>query len=98
MKPEFRRVLELLTERGVRFVVVGGIAMVLQGSAHMTDDLDVSYSREPENLEAVAEAFSSQHPTLRGAPDDLPFRWDARTLKMGSNFTLSTDLGDIDLL
>jgi hypothetical protein len=28
----------------------------------------------------------------------LPFRWDARTLRQGLNFTLTTDLGDIDLL
>lgn len=33
-----------------------------------------------------------------GAPPGLPFRCDAATLKRGLNFTLTTDLGDIDLL
>lgn len=38
------------------------------------------------------------HATLRGAPPDLPFRPDARTLKAGDHFTFSTDLGDLDCL
>lgn len=36
--------------------------------------------------------------TLRGAPPGLPFRVDAETLRTGLNFTLSTDVGDLDLL
>jgi predicted nucleotidyltransferase len=28
----------------------------------------------------------------------LPFRWDEYTIRAGLNFTLATDLGDIDLL
>jgi len=38
------------------------------------------------------------HPYLRGAPPGLPFRWDRQTLGKGLNFTLTTDLGDLDLL
>jgi hypothetical protein len=37
-------------------------------------------------------------PYLRGAAPGLPFRWDERTLKSGLNFTLTTTLGDLDLL
>src|SRR5690242_485233 len=35
---------------------------------------------------------------LRGAPPGLPFRWDVETIQHGLNFTLTTDLGAIDLL
>lgn len=38
------------------------------------------------------------HPYLRGAPPGLPFTLDARTLKAGLNFTLTTAAGDVDLL
>src|SRR5262249_37194553 len=38
------------------------------------------------------------HPTLRGAPPDLPFRLDAQNLALGSNFTFNTDFGPLDLL
>ncbi len=35
---------------------------------------------------------------LRGAPPGLPFRLDVATLQAGLNFTLTTDLGELDLL
>jgi len=38
------------------------------------------------------------HPYLRGAPPSLPFRWDAVTINQGLNFTLTTDVGALDLL
>ena len=48
-----------------------------------------------ERLVAAVRPFK---PTLRGAPEGLPFVWDERTIKSGLNFTLSTSLGAIDLL
>ena len=35
---------------------------------------------------------------MRGAPPGWPFRWDTATIKRGLNFTLTTDVGDVDLL
>ncbi|MHB2016902.1 MAG: nucleotidyltransferase [Candidatus Xenobia bacterium] len=98
MLPDLERLIELLADQGVRFVLIGGVAMVLHGSAHVTQDLDLCYGRDPHNLQALARALSESHPRLRGAPADLPFRWDARTLQIGNNFTLQTDIGDVDLL
>ena len=37
-------------------------------------------------------------PIFGGAPPGLPFRWDLDTLRAGLNFTLTTDLGALDLL
>jgi hypothetical protein len=56
------------------------------------------YSRERGNLERLAAALAPYSPYLRGAPPGLPFRWDAETLERGLNFTLTTDLGPLDLL
>ena len=39
-----------LQDRGVEFVVAGGVAMVLHGVERMTLDLDVAVSLDPENL------------------------------------------------
>lgn len=36
--------------------------------------------------------------TLRGADADLPFRADARTLRMGDHFTFATPHGPFDML
>jgi len=82
----------------VRFVVIGGVALNLQGHTRATEDFDVCYARDRDNFEALARALSEFHPRLRGAPEGLPFVFDARTIKAGLNFTLSTDLGPIDLL
>lgn len=92
------KLLKTLDDHGVEFVIIGGAAAVLHGSAYVTGDLDVCYSREKENLKKLALALASFNPSLRGAPRDLPFHCDADTLRSGMNFTLMTDLGDVDIL
>ena len=87
-----------LVESGVDFVVVGGVAATLHGSAFRTFDLDLCYSRESRNLERITNALAPFHPRLRDVPTELPFVWDIHTLRNGFHFTLSTDLGDLDLL
>jgi hypothetical protein len=49
-------------------------------------------------MERLAKALELFHPVLRGAPSDLPFRFDAKTIANGLNFTLTTDLGDLVFL
>ena len=92
---EFCRIMQ---RHGVEFVVIGGQAETLHGSPRVTYDTDLCYRRSPENLRRLEAALAELHPRLRGAPADLPFRADARTLEMGSNFTFETDLGPLDLL
>jgi hypothetical protein len=90
--------LRALFDANVEFVLIGGAAMQMQGSAHVTEDLDFCYSRSAKNLERLALALAPYHPRLRGAPENLPFRFDSTTIKRGLNFTLMTDLGAIDFL
>jgi hypothetical protein len=95
---DIETLLHQLGAKRVQYVLVGGLAMRLQGSAHITDDCDICYARTPENIDAVVSAFASLRPYLRGAPPGLPFRFDAATIRSGLNFTLTTDLGDVDVL
>ena len=81
----------------VRFVLIGGVASSIHGSSRATFDLDLVYDRSEENLTRVVDALAPLHPYLRGAPPGLPFRFDFKTLQNGLNFTLTSDLGDIDL-
>jgi hypothetical protein len=90
--------IELLAARGVEFVIVGGVAMTLHGSSSVTFDLDVCYARSNENLHRLVTALAQHHPRPRGLPEELPFVWEISTLRNGMNFTLSTGLGDLDLL
>lgn len=95
---EWTRALVLLTDGGVRFVVIGAVAGRILGSPTLTRDLDVCYARNPENLEALAAVLRQVHARLRGVDPDVPFRLDAKTLAAGDSFTFTTDLGDLDVL
>jgi predicted nucleotidyltransferase len=95
---DFAGLLSALTAHGVRFIIVGGTAATAHGSVRLTLDLDVVYDRAPENLTRLVSALAPHRPYLRGAPPGLPFAWDLRTLARGLNFTLTTAIGDIDLL
>lgn len=95
---DLSRVLQILLAGGVEFVLIGGGAAAAHGAARVTYDIDVVYRRTPENLQKLVDALAPHQPFLRGAPPDLPFLWDAETLRRGLNFTLTTDAGDLDLL
>lgn len=92
------RILRALVAAGVDFVVIGGIAAVLHGSARITQDLDVCFSTTPANLDALGNALTKLDAQLRGAADDVPFIPDARTLRQVETLTLRTKAGDFDLL
>ena len=98
MPNRFKSLLEVLVQGDVQFILVGGVAANLHGSARATFDIDVVYARSKQNLAAIASALSPLTPYLRGAPPGLPFQLDQKTLANGLNFTLTTALGDLDLL
>ncbi len=95
---QFEKAVQALCDAGVEFVVIGGVSAAFHGSARITYDLDICYSRESGNLRRLAAALAPFHPRLRGFPDALPFVWDEVTLRNGTVFTLHTDIGEIDLL
>ena len=95
---DFEALLGALTREEVEFIIVGGVAATAHGAARLTQDLDVVYARADENLARMERALTPHHPYLRGAPEGLPFVWDVATIRRGLNFTLTTDLGDVDFL
>ncbi len=90
--------LGVLVAHGVDFVVVGGLAAVLHGSSRITQDLDVTYSTEPANLDVLGRALLGIEAKLYGIAEDVPFVPDGRTLAQTELLTLSTRLGKLDLL
>ena len=95
---DFQTLIGALAGGEVEFMIVGGLAATVHGSARLTQDIDVVYARDDANLACLAESLAPFAPYPRGAPPGLPFEWSARTLKRGLNFTLTTTVGDIDLL
>lgn len=98
--PEFQpeAVIRLLGAHGVRWVLIGGLAAVTHGAPLVTQDVDICYARDDDNLVSLAAALAEAHAELRDADPGLPFRIDPRTLRAGDSFTLTTDVGWLDLL
>lgn len=95
---QFERLLRVLVEGNVEFMVIGGVAAYHHGSSRVTIDLDILYARSRANIARMVSALGPLHPYLRGAPAGLPFRFDELTVQKGLNFTLITDAGPLDCL
>ena len=94
---DFRALFRELADHKVEFILIGGVAATVHGSSRLTQDLDIVYRRSAENVERLVEALRSHRPYLRDAAPGLPFQWDTATVQRGLNFTLTTNLGEIDL-
>jgi hypothetical protein len=90
--------LTALCKAEVSFVLIGGMAAVAQGSSYVTADLDIFYQRQNPNYAKITTALRPFNSRLRGVDPGLPFVLDEVTLRSGMNFTLTTDVGDLDLL
>jgi len=95
---QFETAIRALCDAEAEFIVIGGLSANLHGSAQVTLDLDVCYSRANANLKRIVAALAPFHPRPRGFPEALPFIWDDATLRNATVLTLLTDLGEIDLL
>jgi len=95
---KFQEVLKNLNSHQVEYIIIGGYAAVLHGASYATNDVDICYHRTKQNLESIVHVLKPFRPKLRTIDGDVPFLFDTKTLLAGMNFTLSTDLGDIDLL
>lgn len=95
---DFRQLLAALAAEHVRYIIVGGLAATVHGSARLTQDIDVVYARDDDNIGRLVRALAPLSPYLRGAPPGLPFDWSVPTITRGLNFTLTTTSGAIDLL
>jgi hypothetical protein len=89
--------LRRLTGGDVDFVVIGGIAMVLLGSARLTRDLDIVFAPDERNLDALGRVLVELDARLRGIDEDLPFVPDAGTLGNVQLLTLETSSGWLDV-
>ena len=88
----------LFHEHSIDCILIGGWAASVHVSMPATVDVDFVYARRDENASRLVEALSDLSPYLRGAPAGLPFTLDKTTIQRGLNFTLTTSLGDLDLL
>lgn len=90
---DFKRILTDLNSAGVRYVLVGGIALIRHGIVRATRDVDAIVAGDPENLARV-RSLIRVWPATR--PDGSPVQDDS--IVPGKTINLATPHGDLDLL
>ena len=94
----YEDILVALVTDGIRFVVIGGVAATIQGSARFTNDIDFCYDTAADNVERLAARLAQWNAYLRGVERGLPFIMDAKAFRITPVMTLTTDVGDIDVM
>ncbi len=90
--------LQRLADGGIDFVVIGGFASVLHGSAMVTDDLDICAVLTGENVEKLRAALKDLNPVHRMTHRRLSFLDHPAGAQPMQNIYLKTDAGVIDVL
>lgn len=96
--PSLHLLLQRLTDAGLEFVIIGGYAGVLHGSAYVTNDVDICAVLSPENVEKIRRAFADLHPVHRITHRRLSFLEHPPSGTSLVNLYLETDHGVIDIL
>ena len=96
-KPRYFQLLELLSRHDVDFIVIGGVAAILEGVPITTLDLDIVYDRSPENLERLLEVLQAVEACYRDPAGRhiVPTLEKLATIRMN---LLRTNLGPFDVL
>jgi predicted nucleotidyltransferase len=58
MEPSFEKLLGVLAEAGVQFVLVGGLAVTLQGYVRFTEDVDLLIGSSRDNVARLLDSLS----------------------------------------
>ncbi len=92
--------LRALSEGGVQFVLIGGVAVGMHGAVRATKDVDIVPSPDRENLERLAAVVRAVQGRQIGVDTEfLPNQpTDARGLEAGGSFQLATAHGQLDIL
>jgi len=94
---DLSKILEGLLEAGIDFILVGGLAAVIQGAPVTTIDVDVVHSQSPQNISKLIDFLKSIDAFHRRLDDKLiePKESD---LSGKGHALFSTRLGPLDVL
>ena len=92
----YERLLKLLLDNEVEFVLIGGFAAVVHGCTVLTQDVDVCVSFDEDNMHRLLAALKGHDPRFRQNKE--PIGKSAKVLSRMKNIYLVTDVGSLDLL
>lgn len=83
---------------GIDFVLIGGVAMISHGANALTQDVDLAYGVDSQNLERLAAFLPTIHARVLGRPGGEGFVITADILRRVRFLNLYTDLGEVDIM
>jgi hypothetical protein len=94
---------DALARHRVRYVVIGGFAVIAHGVIRTTEDLDICPDPDPENLGRLAALLAESGAEQLGAGefehDELPYDpTHPEHLQRGGNFRVMTQHGPLDVM
>ncbi len=92
------KMLKMLLENEVEFILVGGFAAVVHGVSTITQDLDLCFHFTAKNVQRLLNALKTLHPLHRVLSKTLPITQSIEELTRFKNLYLKTDIGSLDLL
>jgi hypothetical protein len=97
LNPE--RIIKVLAEFEVKYVLIGALAARLQGFPRMTADADITPARDNANLQRLATALKKLNAKVftESIPEGLPFDCSAAMLKKNERWNLVTSAGRLDI-
>lgn len=90
-------ILEGLLEADIKFILVGGLAAVVQGAPVTTMDVGIVHKRSSENISRLIAFLKSIGATYR-RPDDKVIGPNERGISGMGHFLFTTRLGPLDVL
>jgi hypothetical protein len=98
MVPDLAELVRALNDGGLRYVVIGGVAVGAHGYIRATEDLDIVPDPSPENLDELGNTLVRVGGRLAANPRRGIDQALRQALLRGANLTLTTDLGDLDVV
>lgn len=95
--PDLSTLLERLIEADIKFILVGGLAAVIQGAPITTMDVDIVYNQSPENIDKLNGFLKSVDAVYR-RPVDKVIKPKKKDLMETGHFLFKTRLGPLDVL
>jgi hypothetical protein len=97
-RADLESLLATLCEAGIEFIVVGGVAAVLQGAPITTQDLDIVHQRTPENITRLVALLNDLDAFFRPVLSGRYVRPTSEHLAGNGHVNLTTRLGPLDHL
>ncbi len=83
---------------GIEFILIGGLAMLAHGANTLTQDVDLAYALDSQNIERLAAFLPTIHARVLGRPANDNFVITPERLQRVRFLNLDTDLGAVDVM